>query len=65
MSLRFNDMYHLKSGHFDKSPLLGESYLFLYRKNKWKDAALLHEIQNDNIEFLREFKAEKVDFRDF
>lgn len=62
VSLRFNDMYHLKSGHFDKSPSAWGNLTYFYSgKNKWKDAVLLHEIQNDNIEFLREFKAEKVD----
>ena len=62
VSLRFNDMYHLKSGHFDKSPSAWGNLTYFYTgKNKWKDAVLLHEIQNDNIEFLREFKAEKVD----
>lgn len=62
VSLRFNDMYHLKSGHFDKSPSAWGNLTYFYTgKNKWKDAVLLHEIQNDNIESLREFKAEKVD----
>ena len=62
VSLRFNDMYHLKSGHFDKSPSAWGNLTYFYTgKNKWKDAVLLHEIQNDNIEALREFKAEKVD----
>ena len=62
VSLRFNDMYHLKSGHFQKSPSAWGNLTYFYTgKNKWKDAVLLHEIQNDNIEFLREFKAEKVD----
>jgi len=62
VSLRFNDMYHLKSGHFDKSPSAWGNLTYFYTgKNKWKDAVLLHEIQNDNIEFLREFKEEKID----
>lgn len=62
VSLRFNDMYHLKSGHFDKSPSAWGNLTYFYTgKSKWKDAVLLHEIQNDNIEALREFKVEKVD----
>lgn len=62
VSLRFNDMYHLKSGHFEKSPSAWGNLTYFYSgKNKNKDAVLLHEIQNDNIEFLREYKAEKVD----
>lgn len=62
VSLRFNDMYHLKSGHFQKSPSAWGNLTYFYTgKNKWKDAVLLHEIQNDNIEFLREYKSEKVD----
>lgn len=61
VSLRFNDMYHLKSGHFAKSPSAWGNLTYFYTgKNKWKDAVLLHEIQNDNIEFLREYKSEKV-----
>lgn len=62
VSLRFNDMYHLKSGHFSKSPSAWGNLTYFYTgKNKWKDAVLLHEIQNDNIEFLKEFKSEKID----
>jgi hypothetical protein len=66
VSIRFNDMSHLKSGHFNLpgggSPSAWGNLTYFYSgKNKWKDAVLLHEIQNDNIEFLREFKAEKVD----
>ena len=66
VSIRFNDMSHLKSGHFNLlnggSPSAWGNLTYFYSgKNKWKDAVLLHEIQNDNIEFLRDFKAEKVD----
>ena len=62
VSLRFNDMYHLKSGHFSKSPSAWGNLTYFYTgKNKWKDAVLLHEIQNDNIEFLRNYKNEQVD----
>jgi hypothetical protein len=61
VSLRFNDKYHLKSGHFNKSPSAWGNLTYFYTgKNKWKDRVLLHEIQNDNIEFLREYKSEKV-----
>jgi len=61
ISLRFNDMYHLRYGHFDKAPSAWGNLTYFYTgKNKWKDAVLLHEIQNDNIEFLRDFKAEEV-----
>ena len=66
VSIRFNDMSHLKSGHFNLpgggSPSAWGNLTYFYSgKNKWKDAVLLHEIQNDNIEFLRDYKAEKVD----
>lgn len=66
VSIRFNDMSHLKSGHFNLlnggSPSAWGNLTYFYSgKNKWKDVVLLHEIQNDNIEFLRDFKAEKVD----
>ena len=65
VSLRFNDMYHSDYGqpkHFDKRPSAWGNLTYFYTgKNKWKDAVLLHEIQNDNIEFLREFKHNKVD----
>lgn len=66
ISLRFNDMSHLKSGHFNLpnggSPSAWGNLTYFYTgQNKWKDAVLLHEIQNDNIEYLREYKAEKVD----
>ncbi len=62
VSIRFNDRYHLKSGHFPISPSAWGNLTYFYTgKNKWKDAVLLHEIQNDNIEFLKEYKSERVD----
>jgi hypothetical protein len=66
VSLRFNDMYHNDYGqdanHFSKRPSAWGNLTYFYTgKNKWKDAVLLHEIQNDNIEALRNFKAQKVD----
>jgi len=66
VSIRFNDKYHNNYGqdanHFDKRPSAWGNLTYFYTgKNKWKDAVLLHEIQNDNIEALRNFKAEKVD----
>ena len=66
VSLRFNDSYHEEYGqdanHFAKRPSAWGNLTYFYTgKNKWKDAVLLHEIQNDNIEALRNFKAEKVD----
>jgi len=64
VSIRFNDKYHLRSSHFDMSPSAWGNLTYFYSgKNKWKDAVLLHEIQNDNIEFLREFKDEKADLQ--
>jgi len=65
VSLRFNDSYHTDYGqdanHFAKRPSAWGNLTYFYTgKNKWKDAVLLHEIQNDNIEALRNFKAEKV-----
>jgi hypothetical protein len=59
VSLRFNDMYHLKGGHFNKAPSAWGNLTYFYTgQNQWKDAVLLHEIQNDNIEFLRDYKVE-------
>ena len=37
----------------------GNLTYFYTGKNERKDAVLLHEIQNDNIEALRNFKGEK------
>ena len=65
VSLRFNDMYHLKGGHFKMAPSAWGNLTYFYTgQNKWKDAVLLHEIQNDNIEFLREYKAEDKSIED-
>ena len=69
ISLRFNDRYHLGSSHFAKPPSAWGNLTYFYSKNpnvKFgsnppKDAVLLHEIQNDNIEYLRERKDEKID----
>ena len=73
ISISFNDSQHLnyhppsQLRHFKKfqdsliPSAWGNLTYFYTGKNKWKDAVLLHEIQNDNIEALREFKAEKVD----
>ena len=73
ISISFNDTQHLKYHppsqlrHFKKfkdgliPSAWGNLTYFYTGKNKWKDAVLLHEIQNDNIEALREYKSEKVD----
>lgn len=66
VSLRFNDMSHLKRGHFNLpnggSPSAWGNLTYFYTGDtEWKDAVLLHEIQNDNIEFLREFEDKTVD----
>lgn len=74
ISIRFNDFSHFAKNvrlpHFQKRidgeegiipSAWGNLTYFYTGKNKWKDAVLLHEIQNDNIEFLREYKSEKVD----
>lgn len=61
VSLRFNNKYHLKGGHFNYAPSAWGNLTYFYTgKSKLKDAVLLHEIQNDNIEFLREYKGEQV-----
>lgn len=62
ISLRFNDNYHVKHSHFKFSPSAWGNLTYFYTgKSKSKDAVLLHEIQNDNIEHLRGFKNNKVD----
>lgn len=62
ISLRFNDNYHNKGGHFQFAPSAWANLTYFYTgEHDYKDAVLLHEIQNDNIEFLREFKPEKID----
>ena len=54
ISLRFNDTYYKQGGHFQQAPSAFAS-LTLFPQNKKGDlAVLLHEIQNDNIERLRE-----------
>ena len=54
ISLRFNDTYYKQGGHFQQAPSAFAS-LTLFPQNKKGDlAVLLHEIQNDNIEGLRE-----------
>jgi len=56
ISIRFNDTYHLKLGHFQYSPSAWANLTKFYSKGLAKfDAVLLHEIQNDNIEHLRDF----------
>lgn len=60
ISLRFNDTYHLKKGHFELAPSAWGNLTYFYTGNSNnKDAVLLHEIQNDNIETLREFDVDK------
>lgn len=74
ISIRFNDFSHfaknLEHPHFKRRDDDGEYIIpsawgnltYFYTGNtKWKDAVLLHEIQNDNIEFLRKYKVEKID----
>ena len=58
VSLRFNDKYFAgRNSHFKLAPSAWGNLTYFYTgDNKFKDAVLLHEIQNDNIEFLREFK---------
>lgn len=59
ISLRFNDAYHLRHSHFPLAPSAWANLTKFYSKNlNKKDAVLLHEIQNDNIEFLREYVKE-------
>jgi hypothetical protein len=65
VSLRFNDTYHLKSGHFSKSPSAWGNLTYFYTgRTKWKDAVLLHEIQNDNIEYLRSYKPDDANLEE-
>lgn len=56
ISLRFNDTYHRDYGqtiHFTPPPSAWANLTYFYTGNsKFKDAVLLHEIQNDNIEAL-------------
>ncbi len=56
ISLRFNDTFHTSYGqgsHFHLSPSAWANLTYFYTGNsKFKDAVLLHEIQNDNIEEL-------------
>jgi hypothetical protein len=62
VSLRFNDKYFAdRSTHFKLSPSAWGNLTYFYTgNNTFKDAVLLHEIQNDNIEFLREFKPNEL-----
>ena len=63
VSIRFNDTYHdtAKRGynygraHFSYAPSAWGNLTYFYSKkdSTSKDAVLLHEIQNDNIEYLR------------
>ena len=56
ISLRFNDTYHMKYGHFQYAPSAWANLTKFYSKSTdKKDAVLLHEIQNDNIETIRDF----------
>jgi len=59
ISLRFNNTYHTKRGHFDYAPSAWANLTYFYDNNSdTKNAVLLHEIQNDNIEHLRNFLVE-------
>lgn len=64
ISIRFNDRYHIKSGHFNLSPSAWGNLTYFYSGRNGlgglKDAVLLHEIQNDNIEHLREVATKEV-----
>ncbi len=61
ISVRFNDRYH-EGGHFSMAPSAWGNLTYFYSgKSKFKDAVLLHEIQNDNIERLRNVKNEEID----
>ena len=54
ISIRFNDRYHEAYTHFNYSPSAwGNLTAFRTSPNSKKNAVLLHEIQNDNIERLR------------
>jgi len=65
VSLRFNDSYHGHSGHFTFAPSAWGNLTYFYTgNNEYKDAVLLHEIQNDNIERLKAFKVEKENLDD-
>lgn len=60
ISIRFNNKYHTKKGHFNYGPSAFGSLTYFYTgKNKYKDAVLIHEIQNDNIEHLVKSSSEK------
>ena len=62
ISLRFNDEYFPGGRHFNYGPSAWGNLTYFYTGDKeYKDAVLLHEIQNDNIEFLREFKLSDID----
>lgn len=58
VSLRFNDHYHTASTHFSYSPSAWGNLTYFYsnKASNIKDAVLLHEIQNDNIERIRAYK---------
>jgi len=58
VSLRFNDRYFPNANsHFNYAPSAWGNLTYFYTGDKkFKDAVLLHEIQNDNIEMLRSFK---------
>lgn len=73
ISIRFNDQSHLSKNvrlaHFEKRdddkvgiiPSAWGNLTYFYTGNsEFKDAVLLHEIQNDNIEFLRKVAKEEV-----
>jgi hypothetical protein len=63
ISLRFNDNYHVNShSHFQHAPSAWGNLTYFYTGDKkYKDAVLLHEIQNDNIEKLVNAKVETPD----
>jgi hypothetical protein len=53
ISIRFNDTYY-KRGHFSLSPSAFASLTLFPQNKSGKTAVLLHEIQNDQIETLRQ-----------
>jgi len=74
VSIRFNDFSHYAEnvaqphfkikadgGYYIIPSAFGSLTYFYTGDNDWKDAVLLHEIQNDNIEYLKEFRGGKVD----
>lgn len=65
ISLRFNESYFNRSTHFNYSPSAWGNLTPFYTNKETankgiKDAVLIHEIQNDNIEFLKEKKDKEL-----